>query len=511
METVMSTKKLPLLLCLCLVIVAGCQEEKKAPCPPCPPVQQPTPVLAPENHPNVKSKTFYCESCPVIRLDTTIPAQVQARTEFEYSVVATNVSSELVTNIVLSDILSSNFQSVRSNPQPTSTQGGIKWVIPQLAPGQSVEIKGMAIAPKGGEVLDFIDVTFNAPVKLRSISLEPKLVITKSAPAETSACAPILYIFKIENVGNGTANNVRLYDTLPQGLTTSDGKTNIDMPLGALNAGASKTITLALKAASKGTFVNTAVALADGDITSEAASVTTIVKKPMLTIASATSENGYVNMETPFSVTVTNTGDWPAINTVIENVIPQGFTFVRASQGASFANGRTSWKIERLNPGQSVTTSVTSLPNVLGPVETTFTASAECTDAVTASAKTTIKGAPGVLLEVGDTKDPVRIGQETKYRIVITNQGAVTVTNIAIKATLDPAMVYVNSVGATSGQFADGVITFAPLGQLAPRTQAIWEVTVKANAEADARFKLEMTGDQLTTPVFETESTHFFQ
>jgi uncharacterized repeat protein (TIGR01451 family) len=507
----MSAKKLPLLLCLCLLVLSGCEESTQISQPQC---ASTTPVLAPPPivpQADSKSKMFYCEACPVIRLDTSIPPQVQTRTEFEYTVKVTNVTDELVTDIVLSDVLASNFQYIRSNPAPTNLQGRNEWFIPQLAPGESREIVGIAMALKAGEVLDFVDVTFKAPAKLRSIALEPKLVIKKSAPAEISMCAPVLYIFKIENIGSGTAKNVKLYDTLPAGLTTTNGSSTIDMPLGELPAGASKTVSIALKANRTGVYVNNAVALADGEITAESGDVTTTVKKPSLSITASAPQTEYLNMEIPYTITVTNTGDWPAVNTVIESIIPQGLTFVKASQGANSNCGRVLWKVDRLAPGQSVTTSVTALAAAMGDVENTFRASAECAEMASATAKTKIKGAPGILLEVSDITDPVKVGNTVTYRIVATNQGAIPVTNIAIKTTLDTAMNFVSSSGATKSQFANGAVTFETLSYLAPKTQAIWEITVRAASEADARFKTEMTSDQLTSPVMETESTHFYQ
>jgi len=507
----MSAKKLPLLLCLCLLVLSGCEESSQISQPQCAfttPVMPAPPAAAKSD---LKSKMFYCEACPVIRLDTKIPAQVQPRTEFEYAVTVTNVSNELVTDIVLSDVLASNFQYIRSNPAPTNVQGRNEWFIPQLAPGESREIVGIAMAIRAGEVLDFVDVAFKAPAKLRSVALEPKLVIKKSAPAEISMCAPILYIFKIENIGNGTAKNVKLYDTLPAGLTTMDGSSTIDMPLGELPAGASRTISVTLKANRTGVYVNNAVALADGEITAESGDVTTIVKKPSLAITANAPETEYLNAEIPYTVTVTNTGDWPAVNTVIEDIIPQGLTFVKASQGANSDCGRVLWKIDRLAPGQSVTTSLTARAAAVGNVENTFRASAECAEMTSATAKTAIKGAPGILLEVGDISDPVKVGNTVTYRIVATNQGQIPVTNIAIKATLDTAMNYISCSGATKGRFADGVITYETLSYLAPGTQARWEVTVRAASEADVRFTAEMTGDQLTSPVMETESPHGYQ
>lgn len=503
----MSTKTLPLLLCFCLLIISGCQESEKA-------VPQPQIPLTPQpvvRQPNIVSKIYTCQACPVVQLDTMMPAQVQAGTEFEYTIKVTNLTDEVLTDVIVTDVSASNFQPVRSTPPPAIEQDKIKWIFPQIGPRQTMQIDGIAVASSGGEVINYIDVAYTTPVRLRTISLQPKIIISKSAPAEISACAPILYIFKVENVGTGPANNLRLYDTLPQGLTTTDGNSSIDIPIGTLGVGASRTISVALTASRTGIYVNNAVAIADGEITAESGEVTTTVRKPVLSITSTAPQTDYVNMELTYDIAVTNTGDWPAVDTVIENAVPQGMRFVRGSQGVNFTDNKVLWKVVRINPGDTVNTSVTFIPSVVGPIENTFRASAVCADVVAATAKTEIKGAAGILLEVGDTADPVRIGNTTTYRIVATNQGTVPVTNILIKAALENSMTHVSNAGATKGQLSEGTITFEPLTWLAPRTQAIWEITVNAATEGDVRFKAEMTADQLDSPVMETESTHFYE
>jgi len=508
----MSTKFLPLLLCFCLLVISGCDECNQVIPQSCPvtPVVAAEPVVVPTS--NVITKVYSCEACPVLQLDATMPAQVQTGTEFEYSIKVTNLTDEIVTNVIVTDVAAANIQYIRSNPQSVIEMDRIKWIYPQLAPRETKEIVGTAIARSGGEVLSYVDVIYTAPIRLRAISLQPKLAITKSAPAEISVCAPVLYIFRIENTGTGTANNVKLYDNLPQGLTTTDGRSNIDMPLGDLAAGESKIVTTALTASKTGVYVNNAVVVADGDVTAESGDVTTAVRKPVLQIAASGPATSYVFTENTYNISVTNMGDWPAIDTVVENVVPQGMKFIRAGQCGTLCGDKVVWKVARINPGDTVTASVTFAACVMGTIDNTATASAACADSVSATTRTLIKGAAGILLEVSDTTDPIRVGNITTYRIVATNQGSIPVTNISIKALLEPSMNFVSIAGATRGQFsADGTIIFEPLACLSPNTQAIWEVTVRAASQGDVRFQTEMTADQLDRNVMETESTHFFE
>lgn len=503
----MNSKALSIFLIFCLFLISGCGEPDVSVAPQ---PQQPS-NLAPSGQPNIAARTYPCRNCDVVKLETFLPAQVESDKEFPYRIRITNISDGLVTNVIVTDTIIRNFQNKQSNPPAIVEEGKLKWVFPELGPNQSQEITGTAIATSGGTIQNYVDVDYRMPIRTQIISIKPNVIITKSAPAEISVCAPIIYIFKIENTGTGEAKNLRIYDSLPQGLTTVDRKTSVDMQIGALPAGSSRTITINAKASVPGTYANGAVAIADGEVTAESGTVTTVVRKPILSSAISGPQTGYVNNEITYDITTTNNGDWPAMNTVIENPVPTGFKFVRASNGGSLTDNKVSWKIAQINPGDNVTTSVTYISSILGTIDNTVSASGICADKVSAIAQILVKGAPGILLEVGDTTDPVTIGNTTTYRIVVTNQGTVPVTNIAIKTTLDSKMGLVSSAGATNGQFADGTITFEPLSLLAPKSQAIWEITVRAETTGDVRFKTKMTSNQLDSPVVETESTHFFE
>src|SRR5262249_36601485 len=149
-----------------------------------------------------------------------------------------------------------------------------------------------------------------------------------------------------------------------------------------------------------------------------------------------------------------------------------------------------------------------------GAGKNTATVTAVCGEGV-ASVSTEIKGIPGILLEVVDQSDPIEIGQNETYSIMVTNQGSEDCTNVKIQATVPDQMEFVSAGGATTGQVAGQVVTFAPLPALAPAARATWTVVAKGkdtagNDTADVRFKVIMTGDQLTSPVEETESTHIY-
>jgi uncharacterized repeat protein (TIGR01451 family) len=472
---------------------------------PIPPPPPPAPVL-----PNCAEREYPCGACGIVKLEKCMPRQVQTGTEFEYTIKVSNLTDGALTDVIVTDTLSENVQHKSSTP-PANIQGNkLIWAFAGLGPKQSVEIKGVAVAVASGILKNCADVTYKMPVCVQSVSVQPNIVITKTAPAEVSICDPINVVFKVENTGTGPANNVRIIDNLPEGLLTAQGSSKIEIPMGSLLAGTSRSVAVVLRAQRPGTFSNKAVVAADG-INVESATVTTMVKKPVLKITKTGPDTQYLDRELTYEIAVTNIGDWPAVDTIIEESASGGLRFVKASQGGTLVRDKIMWKIASLNPGATAKVSVTYMPEGMGTIVNTATASAVCADAVKAAVQTQIKGISAILLEVVDITDPIKVGDDVTYRITVTNQGSAVGTNIVIKAILEPEMGYVSNAGATQGSFAGNTITFAPLPSLNPKTRASWEVVVKAKAVGDVRFKTTMRSDQLTRDVEETEATNFYE
>jgi uncharacterized repeat protein (TIGR01451 family) len=483
-----------------------CQPECPQPAAPPPPA----PIV-----PNCAAKTYPGEGCEVVKLEKCMPSQVRTGKEFEYKIKVTNLIGNTLTDVVVTDTLNENFQYKTANPQATVQGNKIIWVFPTLGPKESKEISGIGIATASGIVKNCVDVTYKLPIKLpvcvQTVSVQPNIVIGKTAPAEVSLCDSINYTIRIENSGTGSANNVKIVDNLPDGLVTAQGANKIEVPIGTLLPGTARTVSVVVKAQSAGTFTNKVVAIADDNIMIESPAVTTVVKQPMLSITKTGPDTLYLDREATYEIAVTNTGNWPAVDTIIEDQIPAGISFVKASQGGAVVNNKVMWKVAKLNPGATAKTSITYMPNGIGTIVNVAKASAVCCDAVTATAKTQVRGAPGILLEAIDLTDPIRIGGDVTYKIMVTNQGTAAGTNIVIKAMLEPQMEYISNAGATNGVFAGETITFAPLPSLAPKARASWEIVVKAKAIGDVRFRVVMTSDQLSRVVEETESTNFYE
>jgi len=323
-------------------------------------------------------------------------------------------------------------------------------------------------------------------------------------------CDPIPYRLVVRNTGDGPAANVMMSDELPDGLVSEDGKRVVRFTAGTLEPGQAKQATFTVKAERTGTYVNRATASADGGLSAEA-TCQTVVRKPELAVTKTGPELRYVGRPVTYQITVANSGDAPARQTVLVDMVPAGTKFMEASHDGQLAEGKVTWSLGTIEPGASKVVSITLMTLERTVVRNTATATAVCADG-SAAITTRVEGIAAILLEVIDLDDPIEVGSNVTYEIIVTNQGSSDGTNITVVCTLPPEMAYVSATGLTQATVDGQVVRFAPLPSLDPKAKATYRVVVKASSPGDVRFKVSMTSDQdkQTTPIEETESTHLY-
>ena len=230
--------------------------------------------------------------------------------------------------------------------------------------------------------------------------------------------------------------------------------------------------------------------------------------QPMVEITKVCPQLRYLGRDATFEITVVNKGNGIAHNVVVTDVITGEIEFKSADNDGKHENGRTVWHLDTLAAGQSRTLKAAFHCNRIGKIRNKATVNycAEVSD----TCELEVKGIPAILLECVDDPDPIEVNGSLTYTITVVNQGSAVGTNIKIACILPPQEEYVSSTGATKANVDGKKVTFAPLATLAPKATALFKITVKGTAEGDVRFAVELTSDQMDTPVNETESTHIY-
>ena len=449
---------------------------------------------------------------PRIGIKKTAPEQAGLGDEFDYQIVVNNPGKATATNVKVADTLPAGIEFVTSQPTAKRSGQNLEWSLGSLKQGANKAIRVKVKATKTGTFENCAVVTADHKLSAKScdqtVVTAPRLAIKKTGPAEVLLCDPIKYTVVVTNSGDGPTSGVVVKDNLPNGLLTEAGNRAVNINVGTLNPGQSKKATYSAKASKPGTYTNTAIATDASGLKAEATHKV-VVRQPVLVVTKTGPKIRYIGRAAAYEITVTNKGDGAARDTVLTDTVPGQMQFVSASDGGQLANGRVTWNLGTLAPNASRKVTVNLRASQIGTARNTANAQAYCAKA-SASAVTEVSGLAAILLEVVDVEDPIEVGANETYLIIVTNQGSAVGTNIKIDCTLPNEQQYVSITGPTNASVNGKNVSVAPLGQLAPKAKATYKLVVKATATGDLRFKVELKSDQMTSPVMETESTHVY-
>lgn len=452
-------------------------------------------------------------SSSAIVVYTIMPKEVRRDQPYDYRLQVCNLTSGELQNVVVTHENQNNFELISSKPAASrGADGSPQWVLGALGPNESETITVTGKAGKTGVSSNCVSVAYNNFLCAETKVVEPALALKKTATPEVLICDPITLTYTVTNTGTGACDNIVVKDNLPNGLTTTDGKTSVTFNAGTLAAGQSKDFKVQAKASKTGSYSSPATATSGCGADANAAPVSTVVRAPKLAIKADCREYVFLGRDVTFSWTVTNSGDAGCDNTVISAPVPAGSAFVSATGGGQLQGNTVVWNAGTIAAsGGKRDISITVKPNGIGTLRAAATAECVCADQVADGCETEVRGIPAILLEVVDSPDPIAVGDSVVYTITVTNQGSAEGTGIKVVCTLPDQEDFVNAGGATSASRSGQTITFAPLASLAPGKTATFKVTAKANAAGDVRFKTVMTSDQFQRPVEETESTNLYQ
>lgn len=459
----------------------------------------------------IVSMTYPSVDYGIIQLDKAMPREVGLNEPFDYSIKITNLTDITLTDVVVIEDIPNDFAFIGARPIARKDANKLIWRVDSLGPKASREMTVSGSGTDTNYLEHCTTVTHSIQVRANVQVVKPHLELTMTIPTEVLLCDPIAVEFIVTNPGTGTAQNVKIIDTLPAGLQTVDGKNELMFEVGTLVAGQSHQFSTLLRATRTGTYLNKAIASSASGLLAESAPTVTNVRQPKLRIVKTGPKRHYLSRPLAYEITVTNEGDGPAKNTIIEDTIPAGVTSIEATAGAKLSGSKLVWELGTLVPNASRKMRVSYMPTRAGTLANSATASAYCAEAVTTSSMTSIAGIAAVRLDVVDIDDPIEVGGRTTYLITATNRGTAPDTNIRIICALEDKVQYISSSGATAGSVMGNTLSFGTLHSLAPKARATWRVIVRGVRPGDVRFRVTMSSDQLTRPVEETEATRLYE
>jgi hypothetical protein len=445
-----------------------------------------------------------------LSVDWVTPETIAVGREMDCELVVRNRGAVAVEQLVIEPTLPKGFKLLKTTPGGQQTAQRPSWRIDKLAPQEEARISLRLLPEKEGDAQSYARVTFSTSSSANFRVVEPKLKIEVETSESVVVGDQAIFTATLSNPGSGKAENARIDVNLPDGLVSVAKSPAYD--LGVLNPGESRSIRIVADVTQLGHHMCKFVATADGGLRDED-SKQILGLGAKLNVSIEGPQFRYVTRPANYTVRVTNEGTARAENVSLRCAVPKAFAFLEAEQKGAFdaASKNVNWLIGQLDVGEEVEVEFKLRAVDRGIFPICAYADAERGLYAESQHITQLEGISAILLEVVDVDDPVEVGTETLYEILVTNQGTEFAEGVRVTAKVPDGMKIIDSIGPSQGVIEGQTIRFAALPKLAPRADAIYRFQVQGSKPGDFRIEVQATADTLEAPVTELESTKYYE
>lgn len=448
---------------------------------------------------------------PTVSLEWVKDGSINVGQPCECSLVVRNNGKADVADIEVDAYFPVWVRVTDADPKPSDTVERLAWKLSSLKAGESTTINVTLVPTKRGKLTTKAFVRFTAGVAGVFDVEEPLLQVKVEGPKEVMVGEPASQIITVTNPGTGTTESVSIKAQIPKGLKHVRGE-ELEMKVGSLGAGESRSVRLALVASEGGVQSLDIVAESTGGLIKKS-KITVNVIAPSLQVAVAGPGLRYLNRTANYTVSVVNTGTVASNNVRAKYKVPDGFTFNSADHGGKYdaKQHSVSWFVGRLDTGDATKFQVNLTAAKLGDFVHRAGAVSEHGAIANAESKTKIDGVSSLVLEIVDLDDPVEVGAETAYEIRIRNEGSRAAQNVGISCELAKGSQLIGAKGPSKHIADKNLLVFKSLPELGAGKTAVYRVQVKGIEAGNQRFQVRLMSDSIQEPLIFQELTKFYQ
>ena len=438
-----------------------------------------------------------------------------------YTVTVSNAGPSTATNVILTDAVPSDLTDAAF-----SINGGVTfqpWLgslaLGDLTPNTVIQvlIRGRVSSSAVETIVNTAvvssatpdpDPNNNTSTDATPVAASADVAVTKSGnPSPVPAGGVLTYTVVVSNSGPSDAQSVTLTDAVPPELTgveysLDNGATFRPWPgsitLGALVAGGSRTVVLrgAVNAGATGTITNTAMVSSstpdpDPD-NNQATEITPINTSADLSVVKTGSPSPAIpGQYLIFTVTITNDGPNPAVNTVLTDTVPPDLTGVEFSTdgGTNWFAWPGSYAAGTLPSGAVQTVLLRGIvsPSATGMISNTAAVSSDTPDPNpdnnTSTAMIPVGTSADLSVEKTAFPTPVEAGGVLTYTLVVSNAGPNAAQDVMLNDSI-PATILNPEFTVQGGTVFAPWVTPYSIGALAAGES--FEVTIRGTVNPAA-------------------------
>jgi uncharacterized repeat protein (TIGR01451 family) len=372
-----------------------------------------------------------------------------------------------------------------------------------------VKTRSRAAAWLAAAVVPFV-LFFGLPASAQLAVGADVSIDSSDAPDPADVGEQVTYTLTVSNAGPEAALAVTVADAPPLNATfvsfsASQGDCQqlavLTCNLGTLAPGADGTVSIVVEPLTPGVMINSATvatAVLDPDLTNNVSTETTVVDELPIPVAdvsidkSDSPDPATVGNDLTYTLVVHNAGPGAAENVTVADVLPAAITFDSVSTDTGTCQGgpaiAVACQLGTLGSGDTATITIHSTPQAPGIAVNTATVVSTTLDLDPLNnvdtETTTIGGGivPTADLRVdkSDSPDPVNVGEDLTYTIVVTNDGPDAASLVTMTDVL-PATVTLQSVSTDTGDCVEAPVVVCTIGDLADGAHATMTIVVTPN------------------------------
>ena len=443
-----------------------------------------------------------------LEVTKTGPAEANINDNVTYTIEVTGTGTGASTGIQLVDTIPSGMNLVSSDPEGIRTDNQLSIDLGTLNPTETSSISVVLQTNQTGSWTNQVTVSSTegaeASAEATTEVVQPALTITKIGPETALINEIFAYTITVSNTGTGVAENTTVTDTLPEGTehvgslpagTVSEDGSTVTWNIGSLDPDSLSTITLTLRGTTAGDKVNTASATADGVDTQPQTQATTTVLVPDITVAKIGRTALFVGNQATYTLTATNTGEAPLTNVTITDTFATGMSYVESSPEGTIPEGgnTVTWVVGDLAIDEEATVTLTLQGDEVGTLVNT--ASVTATEDVSAEDEMNIAilAATGATIQITDSVDPIREGEQVTFTVIVSNQGRSPMTEVTVTVPVNDEYFTIDSTSDTKATIdaENSTVTYSHGEALATGDSFTFSITATANELPEELIRLD--------------------
>lgn len=455
------------------------------------------------------------EGIQVARLtvEKTAPAEIQVGAPSVWTITVRNEGKTAASGVQIHDMVPEGTQLVNTQPSAiVSKDGEITWNVGTMPSGTMAVVKMELMPTREGEIGSIASVSTRSEASAKAVATRPVLKVETFGEEKVLLGEPVELSIVVSNPGTGTARNVILSETVPPELQF-EGGAELLYPVGDLLPGESKTTKLPLTAVRPGKFVNRILAKSESNLQTESV-LEMEVTAPAISLKLQGPGRRFLEKESTFRLTLSNTGTASAKNAEFYVTVPNGWKFVRANNLGTFLPdyGRAVWKLEELEAGKSAEAEIVLAPMEIGSFTLQCEANADICQPSADSKNVTVEGIAALMFQVVDSNDPIQVGEDTQYTVEVVNQGSRQAENVQVAVDIPAGLELIacEERARTANVQGGKQLLFEQIPTLGPKASKVYRFTLRGVMSGDQRVSVKLSSKEFQDPIVKEESTRVF-